>query len=211
MKVVWRGRKRSFEPRKRKASCTSATWGCTGSKQGCTRCKRLLGDLCTVGPKDLLHPLLSTFEGFSEIFGPSPRRSLVCNVCVAHEWAFLGPIFLHGRRPGNSRKLGARLRGHTATQRSKKGSEKVLGRVLGKVLKSALRRGACYGFYSKKRVLRRVLRRGSEKGISRRCLERLLGEYDPWGGCPSKTVWRLEARRSPGAWRQVHRPLNGPF
>ena len=29
-------------------------------------------------------------------------------------------------------KLGARPRGHTATQRSKKGSEKVLGRVLGK-------------------------------------------------------------------------------
>ena len=28
--------------------------------------------------------------------------------------------------------LGARLRGRTATQRSKKGSEKVLGRVLGK-------------------------------------------------------------------------------
>ena len=28
--------------------------------------------------------------------------------------------------------LGARLRGHTSTQRSKKGSEKVLGRVLGK-------------------------------------------------------------------------------
>ena len=31
-----------------------------------------------------------------------------------------------------SLKLGARLRGRTATQRSKKGSEKVLGRVLGK-------------------------------------------------------------------------------
>ena len=33
--------------------------------------------------------------------------------------------------PGSSA-LGARLRGRTATQRSKKGSEKVLGRVLGK-------------------------------------------------------------------------------
>ena len=31
-----------------------------------------------------------------------------------------------------SKKLGARLRGRTATQRSKKGSEKVLRRVLGK-------------------------------------------------------------------------------
>ena len=36
-------------------------------------------------------------------------------------------IDYHGRG-----ELGARLRGRTATQRSKKGSEKVLGRVLGK-------------------------------------------------------------------------------
>ena len=41
---------------------------------------------------------------------------------------------------------GARLRGRTATQRSKKGSEKVLGRVLEK----GSEKGACYGFYSKK-------------------------------------------------------------
>ena len=36
-----------------------------------------------------------------------------------------------------------------------------------------------------KRVLRRVLRRGSEnfKGVSRRWLERFLGEYDPSGLC----------------------------
>ena len=33
---------------------------------------------------------------------------------------------------GHSGHLGARLRGRTATQRSKKGSEKVLERVLGK-------------------------------------------------------------------------------
>ena len=37
--------------------------------------------------------------------------------------------------------LGARLRGRTATQRSKKGSEKALERVLGKVLRRVLRRG----------------------------------------------------------------------
>ena len=42
--------------------------------------------------------------------------------------------------------LGARLRGRTATQRSKKGSEKVLERVLGK----GSEKGVCYGFYSKK-------------------------------------------------------------
>ena len=47
--------------------------------------------------------------------------------------------------------LGARLRGRTATQRSKKGSEKVLGRVLGKGSQKASEKGACYGFCSKKR------------------------------------------------------------
>ena len=35
------------------------------------------------------------------------------------------------------------------------------------------------GFTVKKGVLRRVLRRGSEKGVSRRCLERPLVEYAP--------------------------------
>ena len=38
--------------------------------------------------------------------------------------------------------------------------------------------------FTVKRVLRRVLRRGSEKGVSRRCLERPLGEYAPLGVCP---------------------------
>ena len=65
---------------------------------------------------------------------------------------------------------GARLRGRTTTQRSKKGSQTVLGRALGRVL----RRGSAMGF-TVKRVLRRVLRRGSEKAVCRRCLER--GEY----------------------------------
>ena len=45
-----------------------------GAKQGCTWCKRLLEDLCTASPKDLLHPLLSTCGDFP-IFDPSPRRS----------------------------------------------------------------------------------------------------------------------------------------
>ena len=62
---------------------------------------------------------------------------------------------------------GARLRGCTATQRSKKGSENVLGRVLGKGSQKGSEKGAYYGFYSKKRVLRRVLRRGFQKGVSR--------------------------------------------
>ena len=42
------------------------------------------------------------------------------------------------------------------------------------------------GFIVKKRVLRRVLRRGSEKGVSRRCLERPLEEYAPLGVRPNK-------------------------
>ena len=50
-----------------------------------------------------------------------------------------------------SRELVARLRGCTATQRSKKGSEKVLGRVLGR---TQLARGF-------------TVKRGSEKGSRR--------------------------------------------
>ena len=38
--------------------------------------------------------------------------------------------------------------------------------------------------FTVKRVLRRVLRRGSEKGVSRRCLERPLVEYAPLGVRP---------------------------
>ena len=52
-KVVMRGCKRSVRPRERKASCTGAKWGYTGAKQGFRRCKRLLGDLSSLGPKDL--------------------------------------------------------------------------------------------------------------------------------------------------------------
>ena len=48
--------------------------------------------------------------------------------------------------------MGARLRGRTARQRSKKGSEKVLGRVLGKASqKGAFKKVAFFrGFYCKK-------------------------------------------------------------
>ena len=50
--------------------------------------------------------------------------------------------------------LGAHLKGRTATQRSKKGSEKVLGRVLGKG-RRVVRRGPAVGF---------TVYQGSEKG-----------------------------------------------
>ena len=39
-----------------------------------------------------------------------------------------------------------------------------------------------------KMVLRRVLRRGSEKEVSRRCLEHPLGEYDPLGVRPISSL-----------------------
>ena len=47
--------------------------------------------------------------------------------------------------------LGARLRGRTATQRSKKGSEKALGRVLGRVLGKSSLKGSENGEGSQKR------------------------------------------------------------
>ena len=86
--------------------------------------------------------------------------------------------------------MGARLRGRTATQRSKKGSERVLGKgsgegFWGRVLRRVLKRGLAVGF-AVKRVLRRVLRRGSEKGVSRRCPERPLEEYAPLGVRPTQ-------------------------
>ena len=65
---------------------------------------------------------------------------------------------------------------------NEKGSEKVLDRVLGKVSEKG---GLLWVLQQKKRVLRRVLRRGSEKGVSRRCLERPLVEYAPLGVRPS--------------------------
>ena len=37
---------------------------------------------------------------------------------------------------------------------------------------------------SKGETLKRVLRRGSDNGVSKRCLERPLGEHDPFGVRP---------------------------
>ena len=47
-----------------------------------------------------------------------------------------------------------------------------------------VRRGPFSMCLTGKKVPRRVLRRGSEKGVSRRCLERPLGEQDPLGVAP---------------------------
>ena len=68
-------------------------------------------------------------------------------------------------------KLGACLSGRTATQRSKKGSEKVLERVLGNGSQKGSEKGVFfYGFYSRKGfwegfsegVLRRVFPEGAQ-------------------------------------------------
>ena len=67
------------------------------------------------------------------------------------------------------------LRGRTATQRSKKGSEKVLGRGSGEGFSEGFREVVFLWFFT--------VKRGSEKGVSRRCLERPLAEYDPPGAC----------------------------
>ena len=50
-----------------------------------------------------------------------------------------------------------------ATQRCKKGSEKVLGRVLGDCSQKGSDKGAWYGLYSKKGP-----EKGSQKGVPRR-------------------------------------------
>ena len=71
--------------------------------------------------------------------------SLICKVVTCMRWT--GLTWAHST---------ARLRGRAATQRSKKGSEKVLGRVLGRVLgKGSEKGGSAMGFAVKK---------GSEKG-----------------------------------------------
>ena len=57
----------------------------------------------------------------------------------------------------------ARPRGHVATQRSKKGSEKVLGRVLGKGSQKGSQRRACSVFTVKKGFLE-----GFSEGVLRR-------------------------------------------
>ena len=75
-----------------------------------------------------------------------------CGGCNRNPGFFLSlrVFFCSSRFCGVGSLLGARLRGRTATQRSKKGSEMALGRVLGKGSQKGSEQGACYGFYSKK-------------------------------------------------------------
>ena len=66
-KVLRGGCKRSFGPKEQrspKSFCTTQNCFRTGAKWGFGWCKRLFGDLCSLGPKDLLHPPLSTFGNF---------------------------------------------------------------------------------------------------------------------------------------------------
>ena len=50
-------------------------------KTGFRWCKRLLGDLCSLGPKHLLHPLLTTLSTL-EVSGPCSRHSGSQCLCV---------------------------------------------------------------------------------------------------------------------------------
>ena len=86
--------------------------------------------------------------------------------------------------------FGCTPRGRAATQRSKKGSQKVLERVLGKGSQKGSEKGSALGFTIKRGFWGRVLRRGSEKGVSRRCPERPLVEYAPLGMCPIPVTGR---------------------
>ena len=63
----------------------------------------------------------------------------------------------------------------------------VLGRVLGKGSQKGSDKRACLGFYNKKGLWEPP----SEKGVSRKCLERPLKEYDPFGVRP-KPITRMK-------------------
>ena len=76
-KVVRRGCKRSFGPCEREASCTSAKWGCHRCKRGFGWCKRLLGDLCSLGPKESKRPFAPSPNHFCRLslLGQFPRST----------------------------------------------------------------------------------------------------------------------------------------
>ena len=63
-KWLGEGAKGPFGPREPKSSCTGAERELHRCKTGFRWCKRLLGDLCSLGPKHLLHPLLTVLGTF---------------------------------------------------------------------------------------------------------------------------------------------------
>ena len=71
----------------------------------------------------------------------------------------------------------------------------VLRRVWEGIWGRVLRRGPTMGLIVKG-VLRRVLRRGSEKGVSRRCPERPIGDCDPLGVRPIRNYQRSSSDHS---------------
>ena len=76
-KVLRGGCKRSFGPREQrspKSLLHHPKLLLHRCKMGLHRCKRLFGDLCSLGPKDLLHPPLSTFGTFPfSVSFPGPQ------------------------------------------------------------------------------------------------------------------------------------------
>ena len=95
---------------------------------------------------------------------------------------FLG-VFEKTKEKKDRVRLGARLRGRTATHASKEGSEKVLGRVAGSVLRRVLRRGLAM-------VLKGLLRRGCEKGVARRVPRTPPRRVRPLTRVPRKSLLR---------------------
>ena len=80
--------------------------------------------------------------------------------------------------------LTARLRGRTATQLPRRNLRRFWGGFWGRVLGKGSGEGFLEGGLLWVLQLKRVLR-SSEKGVSRRCPERPLGEYDPLGVHPT--------------------------
>ena len=70
-------------------------------RRGFSKCKRLLGDLGSLGPKDLLHPFVTTFGNFL-LWIPSPRR--------------LGLQYQNGCHCDIVSEIGSRKNQHTATK-----------------------------------------------------------------------------------------------
>ena len=65
-----------------KSSCTGAKESCTGAKQRFSGAKDSWKNFCFLGPKRLLHPLLTTLGTF-EVSGPCSRHSgSQCKRCL---------------------------------------------------------------------------------------------------------------------------------
>ena len=94
-KVLRGGCKRSFGPREQrspKSLLYHPKLLLHRCKMGFGWCKRLFGDLCSLGPQDLLHPPLSTFGNFPfSVNFPGPQ--------LPKFWSILGGLKTQGTLP----------------------------------------------------------------------------------------------------------------